>query len=543
MLRSGEEDRRRSALVLALLSAALVNSLFSSDLPTNKGVWLSLGLAVGLSMSRDKRKKGSGLLPRFRRGAAGAGGPGPEVEPDEGETRRTGEILSPGPGAELAGAVDVRVRPAVSVWGIAAVQLQRDSGAGWSAVATLEDREYEVFELVGGERHELGALRSLRLAEAFAQALGGERDLHVVPGRRRPWSQAEEVVLNWVTAGEAPGDCRLRLLTIDGAGGQAVSAEIEVRLGTAPVAAPAAAAQLELLMPRSHLRGVVALEARVERATRGGLSLEVGRDGEWATLAAVELPATTLEFDTARVQDGTYDLRVALDGSFSAPVGAVVDNTPPHVELVSPPAGATVTGETELRADAADGTSGIASYLFQFSVGGGPWRPVLSASRGSVQRWSLEAVPAGECAVRVTAFDSAGNHATDTVHVHVAEAAPAVEAPAPAPEPPAAQPPAAQPPAPEPARPPEPEPEPARPPEPEPEPEREPASAPAPHGAVPTIEELERLVEARPDPDPYVQEERRALLYHLREYADIDGTIPESFVPLVDEILEDLEAS
>jgi hypothetical protein len=45
--------------------------------------------------------------------------------------------------------------------------------------------------------------------------------------------------------------------------------------------------------------------------------------------------------------------------------------------------------------------------------------------------------------------------------------------------------------------------------------------------------ELERLVAERPDPDPFVQEEREALLYTLRPYVGVDGTIPGEFRGLV----------
>jgi hypothetical protein len=51
-------------------------------------------------------------------------------------------------------------------------------------------------------------------------------------------------------------------------------------------------------------------------------------------------------------------------------------------------------------------------------------------------------------------------------------------------------------------------------------------------GEAPTLFELERLVAARPHPDPYVQAEREAVLFHLRSYASSDGTIPAEFQAL-----------
>jgi len=54
------------------------------------------------------------------------------------------------------------------------------------------------------------------------------------------------------------------------------------------------------------------------------------------------------------------------------------------------------------------------------------------------------------------------------------------------------------------------------------------------------LAELERLVVARPASDPYLQEERHALLVSLRGYTGLDGVIPTRFHPLVHESFGDL---
>ncbi|MDQ5820671.1 MAG: hypothetical protein M3540_04440 [Actinomycetota bacterium] len=54
------------------------------------------------------------------------------------------------------------------------------------------------------------------------------------------------------------------------------------------------------------------------------------------------------------------------------------------------------------------------------------------------------------------------------------------------------------------------------------------------------LADLERLVVARPASDPYVQEERHALLVSLRGYTELDGVIPTRFHPLVQESFGDL---
>ncbi|HEY4975739.1 MAG TPA: hypothetical protein VII05_00110, partial [Gaiellaceae bacterium] len=51
---------------------------------------------------------------------------------------------------------------------------------------------------------------------------------------------------------------------------------------------------------------------------------------------------------------------------------------------------------------------------------------------------------------------------------------------------------------------------------------------------------LSELVEDTPGQDPVRQEERRKILYHLREYSSIDGRIPPEFEPLVYEAFGEL---
>jgi O-antigen ligase len=64
--------------------------------------------------------------------------------------------------------------------------------------------------------------------------------------------------------------------------------------------------------------------------------------------------------------------------------------------------------------------------------------------------------------------------------------------------------------------------------------------APAPSRVAATalvqLDELERLVRAHPDADPFVQEEREVTLVSLRGFVAVDGTIPEQFRALVDDV-------
>ena len=73
-----------------------------------------------------------------------------------------------------------------------------------------------------------------------------------------------------------------------------------------------------------------------------------------------------------------------------------------------------------------------------------------------------------------------------------------------------------------------------------------PDPAPAPVAVLPRaadmleLAELERLVIARPASDPFLQEERHALLVSLRGYTGLDGVIPTRFHSLVHESFGDL---
>ena len=73
-----------------------------------------------------------------------------------------------------------------------------------------------------------------------------------------------------------------------------------------------------------------------------------------------------------------------------------------------------------------------------------------------------------------------------------------------------------------------------------------PERVPAPVAVLPRpadmleLSELERLVAAHPASDPYLQEERHALLVSLRGYTGLDGVIPTRFHSLVYEFFGDL---
>jgi hypothetical protein len=375
-----------------------------------------------------------------------------------------------------------------------------------------------------------------------------------------------------------------------------------------------------------YVAGRVNVEARAHDEGSGidRIVIELRpEDGRWTELArADEQPVLEHEWDTRKLADGHYDMRVvAADraGNEWRPeiVALVVDNTAPLAEIIEPKDGDTVGGVVPIGAEIVDSCSGLAWLKYEWSGADGEWHE-LPRGPGSVS-WHTAEVADGEYVLRVRAADRAGNVTTsDSVALAIDNAAkraaraaadslaaqraaagedaaapaqPAAgtrfgpiptwswqEAPAAdealegeaAPEPelepdfdvvtpedtePAEPPTAAEPePEPEPEAEPErrrlaaveePEPEEASEPAPAPEPDAEPAALvfSLPRGGRSWgLWELDRLVEDHAEDDPIRTEERRAVLYFLRDHAALDGTIPPEFESVVQETFGDLLA-
>jgi hypothetical protein len=164
--------------------------------------------------------------------------------------------------------------------------------------------------------------------------------------------------------------------------------------------------------------------------------------------------------------------------------------------LRSPRAGSEVTGEIEVSAAVSDELDGVAFVRLQLSDDGLNWRDLFLIAQPPFRAsWESDSVVDGDYLLRAVAVDRVRRETPSLrVLVHVENGHPA-----PPPAPPRLVP-AGQ-------------------------AERAPWS----------IWELERLLVERGDEDPERRDERDALLFFLREYASIDGTIPEDFRPLVEE--------
>lgn len=466
----------------------------------------------------------------------------------------------------------------------------------------------------------------------------------------------------------ADGQYRLRVAARDGSGNLS-----QGEPWTVEIANPAGVA--ELVDPGEYLHGLVNLIARAPdtRSTQMIFEIAAAASDEWRALGTARAPFH-LPVDTRQLVDGIYELRIesltaAGQSAYSRRFGPhTIDNTPPSVAIAQPHEGETLQGWVELVAEAGDDTSGVARVELSYAESG-EWRPLaeLEPQDGEVRGfWQTDECLPGACRLRATAFDRAGNEASDVIAVTIAQSPPQSEpAPegagqAPPPEPARGTSYSARPPSPEaagrfgqvpnwdwerPARvesavseaesaPPEavvepesepespetesheprprpvskgvawhwkapqaveePEPEPK--PKPKPEPESEPGSEPAleseakPEVTVRLVEslpaevpegddekldmdetpveekpvaepgtglggsvvnfprgargwdiwELSELVDEMAGQDPAREEERRQILYHLREHTAVDGRIPPEFDRLIYEVFGEL---
>jgi thermitase len=125
-------------------------------------------------------------------------------------------------------------------------------------------------------------------------------------------------------------------------------------------------------------------------------------------------------FDTTTTTDGTHTFSAtaydaAGNSGQSAPVSAVVDNTAPTVSLTEPASGSDVSGAVDLVASASD-LNGIDHVTFKVDGAG---VAQVSQSPWSAQ-WDSTTVADGLHVLRVEAFDAAGNSASTSVTVSVA---------------------------------------------------------------------------------------------------------------------------
>ena len=126
--------------------------------------------------------------------------------------------------------------------------------------------------------------------------------------------------------------------------------------------------------------------------------------------------ATTCQWSTASVPDGTYDLRATYSGSASTvQTDVLVDNTKPAVTMTDP--GTPLSGSRTFAGAASDAGSGVETVELQYSQGTtGTWRSLCTVAAAPWScRYDTTALAGGTYAFRAVATDAAGLQTTSAV--------------------------------------------------------------------------------------------------------------------------------
>jgi hypothetical protein len=254
---------------------------------------------------------------------------------------------------------------------------------------------------------------------------GGDSWRRVAEARRQPFE------LRWSTEALEDGACRLRIRARDGSGNLGLIGPFEIEIANAPAAA-------ELVDPGELLRGRVNLIARTPDRRVTQMIFELARTGssDWRALGTARAPFH-LPVETAQLADGSYELRiesVTADGQsvHSHRFGPyLIDNTPPAITIAKPAPGETLRDRAELVVEVADEVSGAALVELSYNDGD-KWMSLagLEPEDGKVRGyWQVTECRPGSCRLRATAFDRAGNEASEEIMVAIAAPQPAEPAP------------------------------------------------------------------------------------------------------------------
>jgi hypothetical protein len=184
-------------------------------------------------------------LTRLRRLRGAGRGEPQQAQPAPAGDRSTGRIVSPVPGASLVGVVAVAVEPARTGRPVELVRLEWRRGRAWAVATELDERTYEL-DAPGGA----AIVRSEALAEAVAALL----DTDAVRSEHHPWAARSPVELGWDTDSVLPGPVVLRAVTVDEAGTETASPEIQVSVARPAPVDPEAGPEPDVPEPPRQLR-------------------------------------------------------------------------------------------------------------------------------------------------------------------------------------------------------------------------------------------------------------------------------------------------
>ncbi len=410
---------------------------------------------------------------------------GPEnARPGE-EERSPGVIVAPVAGEIVSGLVEVQIVPDEAVTGPVLLEWRSDAETSWRRAGAEERADEATSKLLGWDTGTLddGSYR-LRLVATLSsgsevtsesvsvlvdnlgpeirlrEPLDGQTisgfvtiavevedsvsdvsvvELEIAEGgedwRRIAEARWQPFELRWSSEALADGAYQLRIGARDASGNLALIGPFEVEIANGPVAA-------ELVDPGELLRGTVNLIARTPdlRSTQMIFELAQAGSSDWQALGTTRAPFH-LSVDTGQSDDGRYELRIesiSAEGKsvYSRRFGPYVfDNTPPAITIVKPAPGETLQDWAELVIEVADDVSGPARVELSYNEGE-KWVSLarLEPEKGKVRGyWQLAECRPGSCRLRATAFDRAGNEASEEITVTIT--APAASEPERAPRP------------------------------------------------------------------------------------------------------------
>jgi hypothetical protein len=185
-------------------------------------------------------------LTRLRRLRGSGRGAGPQqAQPAAAGERSAGRIVAPAAGTAVVGVVSVVVEPARTGRPVELVRLEWRRGRAWAVATELDERTYEL-EAPGGA----AIVRSEALAEAVAALL----ETDAVRSEHRPWAARSRVELTWDTDAVLPGPVVLRAVTVDEAGTETASPEIQVSVARPAPVDPEAEPEPDAPEPPRQLR-------------------------------------------------------------------------------------------------------------------------------------------------------------------------------------------------------------------------------------------------------------------------------------------------
>jgi hypothetical protein len=277
----------------------------------------------------------------------------------------------------------------------------------------LEGRKLSGFVTIEVEAED--AVSDVSLVELEISGAGDDWR-RVAEARRQPFE------LRWSSKALSDGHYRLRIRARDGSGNVGLLGPLEVEIVNAPAAA-------ELVDPGELLRGRINLIARAPdpRSTQMIFELAKAGSSDWSALGTTRAPFH-LPIDTNQVADGSYELRiesVTVEGKsvYSRRFGPyIVDNTPPTITIAKPAQGDTLRDRAELVVEVADEVSGPALVELSYNDGD-KWMSLagLEPEGGKVRGyWQVTECRPGDCRLRATAFDRAGNEVSEEITVTIA---------------------------------------------------------------------------------------------------------------------------